>query len=177
MADITPHADLPNPPSNWHALRTYSRHEKTVTRQLRAEGFEMFLPIYQEEHRWSDRRKHVELPLFPGYVFVRLADYVAYRVAVLRTPGVLGFVGNVQQASLVMESEIEDMRLLLSSGIACRPHPYLMVGQRVRIKDGALAGIQGILTSVENDRSLVLSVNLIQRSLSMRVQGYTLEVV
>jgi len=86
-------------------------------------------------------------------------------------------VGAVRESSLVTESELSDIRLLLSNGVLCRPHPFLQVGQRVRIKDGALAGIQGILTSVENDRSLVLSVNLIQRSLSMKVQGYQLEVV
>jgi transcription antitermination factor NusG len=162
-------------PGAWFAVRTQSRHEKTANRQLEFAGFETLLPLYSEERKWSDRKKTVNLPFFPGYIFVRLGDFPSYRVKVLRTPGVIDFVGKGGESGQIAEEEINNIRLLLSEGVFCRPHPYLAVGQRVRIRDGALAGIEGILTRVNNDHSLILTLDLIQRSLSVKIQGFAVE--
>jgi len=160
---------------NWYAVQTYSRHEKTVAKHLGGDGVETLLPLYQEERKWSDRFKKVDLPLFPGYVFVRLDDFLGSRLAVLRTSGVIGFVGNPREIGGIPENEMSNIRMLVAGQIPCRPHPHITVGQRVRVRSGSLAGLEGILIRVDKDSSLVLSVNLIQRSLSIKIQGYALE--
>lgn len=164
-------------PSSWYAVRTYSRHERTVAKHLAVRGFETLLPLYSEDRRWSDRQKRVELPLFPGYLFVRIDECDSQPVRVLRIPGVVNFVGNRPEFAQLSENDVTNIRSLITAKIAFQPHPYLSVGQRIRIRNGALAGVEGILMRVENDDRLVLSVEVIQRSLSVKIQGYRIEVV
>ena len=162
---------------HWYAIQTAPRHEKSVTKQLHGEGIEAFLPLTLEVRQWSDRKQKIESPLFPGYVFLHLKDYASDRLLVLRKFGVVRFIGNQSGALPIPEPEIASVRQLLKNEITCSEHPYLKSGQRVRIRDGALRGIEGILLRVANDRTLILSVDLIQKSLAIQLQGYEVEVI
>jgi len=160
---------------HWFAVQTLYRHEKSVFRQLSDDGVETFVPTYRELRKWSDRNKVIEMPLFPGYVFVRISDSPIERVEVLRKPGVMSFVGNRQQTSAIPDAEIEDLKNVMQSGVPCAPCSYLKIGQRVRVRDGALRGIEGILVRVANEETVVLSIDLVQRSVMVRIQGYALD--
>jgi transcription antitermination factor NusG len=163
---------------HWYAVRTRSRHEKIATQQLESRGLETFLPLVNQVRQWSDRKKEVELPLFSGYCFVRL-NYSSSerRLGVLQTHGVVSFVGVQRTGVPIPDSQIEDLRTLLNNKIPMKERTFLQVGQRVRVRGGALDGVEGILTSQSGERSLVLSIESIQRSLSIRVEGYDVEPV
>ena len=162
-------------PTRWYAVRTRSRHEKLVARQLESQGIQSFLPVITKISNWSDRRKEVELPLFSGYAFVRLDHASGDRVRVLQTQGVVSFVGVQGSGIPIPDQEIENINTLLASKVSYKERPYLHVGQRVRVTGGALDGVQGILAAENSDHSLVISVGLIQRSLNVRVAGYNVE--
>lgn len=162
--------------TRWYAVRTRSRHEKLVTRQLENQGVQAFLPLVTKINQWSDRRKQVEEPLFSGYAFVRLNHSSATeRVRVLQTQGVVNFVGVQGTGIAIPDQEIENINTLLASKAQYQERPYLHIGQRVRVCGGALDGLEGILTAENSDQSVVISVGLIQRSLSVRVAGYNVE--
>jgi transcriptional antiterminator NusG len=160
---------------NWYAVQTRSRHEKIVARHLEGQGFATFLPITIQLRQWSDRRKLVELPLFPGYTFVRMVYQPEQRLRVLGTEGIVAFVGMHGQGVPIPDQQIEYIQTLLTSEVPFESYPFLKVGQRVRICSGSLDGTEGILVGQESDRRLVISVELIQRSVSIRVQGYEVE--
>jgi transcription antitermination factor NusG len=160
---------------SWFAVQTRPRFEKKVALALHEKGLESYVPLCAEKHQWTDRKQIVSLPLFPGYAFVRIAPMQDVRVAVLRTSGVLSFVGARGIGTAVPDSEIHAVRAVLEEQIPLTPHPFLKVGQAVRIRGGALDGITGILTKVNGDRSLIISVQLIQRSLAMHVTGFEIE--
>jgi transcription antitermination factor NusG len=160
---------------HWYAVRTRSRHEKLVARQLEKQGIQAFLPLVSKINQWSDRRKQVEQPLFSGYAFVRLNHSSNDRIRVLRTQGVVSFVGVQGSGVPIPDQEIDNITTLLASNITYQERPYLQVGQRVRVCGGALDGLEGILTAENSDRSVVISIGLIQRSLSVRVAGYSVE--
>jgi transcription antitermination factor NusG len=164
---------LPEIPQ-WYAIRTRSRHEKMVADQLEKQGIESFLPLVKRTHKWSDREKEVELPLFSGYSFARLSFCSPDRVRVLQTHGVAGFVGVRGAGIPVPEGQIESLRTLLANEIPMQDRPFLHVGQRVRIRGGALDGIEGILAAQDN-RNLIISVEPIHRSLSVCIEGYRVE--
>ncbi len=126
---------------------------------------------------WSDRRKLVEFPLFPGYAFLRMIYKPEERLRVLQTEGVVSFVGTNGQGISIPDKQIEDIQTLVANKVPFESHPFLKVGQRVRISSGSLTGTEGILVGQDSDRSLVISVELIQRSVSIRLQGYELEPV
>jgi transcription antitermination factor NusG len=161
----------------WYAIRTRSRHEKMVSEQLELQGIENFLPLIKSTRKWTDRIKEVELPLFSGYTFVRIVPSSRERLRVLKTQGVAGFVGINNQGEPIPDSQIQDVRTLLANDVPFREHPYLRVGQRVRIRGGSLDGVEGILSVQNEDQSLVISLEPIQRSLSIRIQGYAVEPV
>lgn len=162
---------------SWYAVHTRSRHERKVVDELQRKGITTYLPLTKEMRQWSDRRVGVELPLFSCYAFVNIPACVEFRVAVLRTPGVLSFVGGNQQASSIPAQEIEQIEKVLARRISCCSHPYLQIGQRVRICGGALDGVEGILIRANGANRLVISVQTIQRSLSITVEGYDVEPV
>ena len=161
----------------WFALQTRARHEKVVAQQLGDKGIATFLPLFREVHRWSDRRKIVELPLFSCYVFARLLPRNDHRFRVLLVDGVLRFVGSGGQGIPIPEDQIDAVRKLVTEQLPYCSHPFLKIGQRVRIRGGALDGVEGILTSRSGDRTLVVSVDAIQRSLGVRIEGYDVEPV
>ena len=161
--------------SSWYAVHTRSKCEKKVAIQLEEKEVNCFLPTITEVRRWSDRRKVIDQPLFPGYLFVRIPSKDDHRILVLRTNGVVGFVGIQGQGIPIPDPEIEGIQRLLSSDVPFEPYPFLHVGQRVRVRGGYLDGIEGVLAAKHSDRSVVISVNLIQRSLAVRVSGFDLE--
>jgi len=161
----------------WFAVRTRSRHEKMVTLQLERVGLEAFLPVITQVHKWSDRNRQVEVPLFSGYSFVRVAYNSENRVRVLQTHGVVSFVGVQNAGTPIPDSQIEDIKTLLAKEVPFHEHSFLRVGQRVRVRGGSLDGIEGILEAQKGDRSLVISLEPIQRSLSIRIDGYEVEPV
>ncbi len=154
-------------PLQWFAVRTATGREKLVSQQLQGKGYEPFLPSYRSKRQWSDRTKELELPLFPGYIFCRF-DFTR-RLPILVTPGVKLIVGYGKQPTPVLDEEIEGLRRVVASGADAMPWPYLRVGQRVRVQDGALAGVEGILTQVKNSYRIVLSVDLLQRSVAVEL--------
>jgi transcription antitermination factor NusG len=172
----------PAPPAetdreSWYALQTRSRHEKIVVQRLEERGVTTFLPVVTEVHRWSDRKKSVQMPLFHCYVFARFAPNRAERLRVLRVDGVFGLVGAGGEGAPIPEEQIDAVRSLVEGPLPWSSHPFLEIGQRVRIRSGALDGLEGILVSRQGDRSLVISVDAIQRSLAVRVDGYEVEAI
>ena len=159
---------------SWFALQTRYRFEKKVEAQLSGKGMEVFLPLRKESRDWSDRKKVLMVPLFPGYAFVRSSRSVALRLLVLQTAGVMGFVSFSGTAATVPEKQIEDLRLLLAQEVPFSLYPFVKEGERVRIRGGALDGVQGLLTQREKDK-LVISIDSIQRSLAIEIHGYELE--
>lgn len=161
----------------WYAIRTRSRHEKVALRELRTRGIEVFLPLMTSIRQWSDRRTEVELPLFPGYAFVRVAYFSRDRVRVLQTIGVAGFVGPAPSVTSIPDEQIETIRTLLLHKIPVEERQFLQIGQRVRVLNGSLSGVEGILVAVNGARSLVISVQPIQRSLCIKLDEYEVEVI
>jgi transcriptional antiterminator NusG len=159
----------------WFAVQTKPRHEKQVAVELKEKGVEVFLPLLTAIHQWSDRRRQVQVPLFGGYLFVRIQDQPQQRVTVLRTQGALRFVGMRGAGVDVPEEEILAIQTLLQERIAFTACPFVNIGQKVRVRGGSLDGMRGILVAVNDDRSMVVSVESIQRSLSFRIDGYSLE--
>ncbi len=162
---------------NWYAVRTRSRHEKVVELQLQGQGIDVFNPAISQIRQWSDRRKLIDSPLFPGYAFVRIAPSPEERVRVLRTPGVVELVGRQGQAIPIPSEQIDAVRVLIASKTPFTKQGFLKVGQRVRVRGGSLDGVEGILVAQNGSRNLVISVEPIQRSLSIRIEGYEVEPV
>ena len=161
----------------WYAIHTRARHESKVTGLLLEKGVTAFLPLIPEVHQWSDRRKVIPMPLFSCYAFVQLSSFFKTRLCVLKTPGVIGFVGIHGIGIPIPDKQIEDIKTLLAHEDACAPYPFLKVGRRVRIRGGSLAGVEGILVGKNSDRSLVVSIEMIQRSMAVRIDGYDVEAI
>jgi transcription antitermination factor NusG len=160
----------------WYVVQTRYRFESKVAAQLEGKGIETFLPVLNETHTWSDRRKTLSLPLFSGYVFVRLSPSAPARTRVLRTEGVMGFVSAHGDASPIPSRQIDDLRRLLAQKLPCALRAFLKVGQRVRIRGGCLDGLEGILAQ-SSQKTLVISIECIERSVAVTIEGYELEIV
>jgi transcription antitermination factor NusG len=175
MPEVTPpiqiHADSWE--SRWYAAYTVARHEKSVAMQMEGSGIEHFLPLYRSLHRWKDRRKQVELPLFPSYVFVRLL--LKDRLQVLRLPGVVQLVSCNGKPIPLPAAEIEALRSGWAGNLSLEPYPYLKVGCRVRIYRGPLAGMEGLLVRRKEKCRVVLSIDLIARSVAAEVDEADIE--
>jgi transcription antitermination factor NusG len=161
--------------SAWYALYTRHQHENCVAKVLLYKGFEAFLPLYVTAHRWKDRAKKLSLPLFPCYVFLRLKTAQERRLDILTTPGVHSLVSNAGQASAIPHAEIDAIRRAVESGSGIEPHPLLKCGDRVRVKCGPLAGIEGILVRKKNVYRLVLSVEMLGKAVAVEVDGFLVE--
>ena len=151
----------------WYAVHTCANHEKRVASQLVEREVEHFLPLYHSVRRWSDRRVELDVPLFPGYVFVRLE--LRDRLRVLQIPSVVHLVGFGGLPVALPDTEMEIMRSGLSQSLRAEPHPFLTVGRRVRITGGAFAGLEGILKKKKGSLRAVVSLTLIQRSVALDV--------
>jgi transcription antitermination factor NusG len=159
----------------WYALYTCPRHEKCVAQQIEQRGIDCFLPLYRSVRRWKDRRKELELALFPGYVFVRLAP--GDRLRVLQLPSAVRLVSFNGQPAPLPEAEIEGLRQHLVGGVCPEPHPYLCVGRRVRVCAGPMAGLEGILVRRKDRCRIVFSLDLIMRSIAVEVDESDVEPV
>ena len=157
----------------WIAAYTRSHHEMAVASQFQQKGFEALLPTYRRMSRWSDRIRRVITPLFPGYVFVRIGEGEHRRV--LQTGGVLSIVCRSSKPAQLSDAEVETLRLCTANPASVEPHPFLKVGQRVRVKHGPFRGWEGILVEKKNSSRLVLTVEQIMRSVSIDLSGADVE--
>lgn len=157
----------------WYAAHTRHQHEKMVAGILANKGFEVFLPLYSEVRQWRDRRKRVELPLFSCYVFLR--GDLDQRLAIVRTPGVHGLVASAGKLAGIPEAEIEAVRSVIINRINVEPHPFLKYGDLVRVKSGALSGLEGFLVRKKGQARLIISVTLLERSVAAEVDAGTVE--
>ncbi len=160
----------------WFAVQTRYRFEKRVVAQLNHKSCEVYLPLLTEHHTWSDRQKIVTIPLFPGYAFVHIDQSHGARHCVLQTAGLIGFVSFGGIVVPVPPKQIEDLQLLLRGDGLFALHPFVRSGQRVRIRGGCLHGLEGVLMQHEKGK-LLISIESIQRSLAIEIQGYELELV
>ena|SRR5437899_74205 len=161
--------------AHWFAIHTYARHEKRVAGELAHKGLDVYLPLVVRRHQWSDRQKLVELPLFPCYAFARINPSAEARVRVLQTGGVIGLVGAGGQGEAIPDSQIDNVRMLLANKVHLDPYHFLKVGQRVRVRGGSLDGLEGILVRRNGNRRLVISVESLERSLAISVEGLDVE--
>jgi transcription antitermination factor NusG len=157
----------------WYAVYTNVNHEKHVAQQLGQRSIEHLLPLYDSVRRWKDRRVRLQRPLFPGYVFVRLA--LRDRLQVLQIPSVVRLVGFGGQPYPLPDTEIESLRKAIMNALRIEPHPYLTVGSRVRIVRGPLAGVEGILAQKKNLCRVVLTLDLIARAAAVEVDATDIE--
>jgi len=160
----------------WYAVYTRSHHEKRIKQQLDDKSLESFLPLYEAVHRWKDRRALVSLPLFPGYLFVRIS-LPEHRLLVVAVPGVVTLVGRSGCPTPIEDHEIEALRICSVQGQSMMPHPYLTVGRRVRVHNGPLADMEGILVRRKGKSRLILSVKLIARAVAVEVDTSDVVVV
>lgn len=159
----------------WYAAYTRANHEKRVSEQLCVREVEHFLPLYSSVRRWKDRRVMLELPLFPGYVFVRMA--LRDRLQVQTVPGVARLVGFDGTPAALPDGEIDALRTSLGGAARLEPHPYLVAGRRVRVIRGPLAGMEGVLVRRKGTFRLVISIELIQRSVALDADVADVEAV
>jgi transcription antitermination factor NusG len=156
-------------PAHWYAVYTRSHFERQAALEIAGRGIESYLPSYEEEHQWKDRKKRVALPLFPGYLFVRIRDVPPDRLSVLQARGVARIVGSPGHIDQVRDDEIDAVKRVLETRLACHKHPFLRAGMRVRVKRGPLEGLEGFLVRVKNLARLVISVNLIAQSVATEI--------
>jgi transcription antitermination factor NusG len=160
---------------NWYAVHTCANHERRVAEQLALRGVEHFLPTYQSARKWKDRKVKLQLPLFPGYVFVQIE--LAKRMRVLQVPGVARLVGFDGHPAVVPEADLLRVREFLARGFGAEPHRILKVGKRVRVTGGPLMGMEGIVVRRKNRKRLVISFALIQQAMAVEVAGEDLAAV
>ena len=158
--------------AEWFAVQTYAKHEKTVTAHLRQRQITVFTPTLRQSHVWSDRKKVIDVPLFPCYVFVQAATWRDIHLSVVTAPGVLGWVGVRKQPMAIPESQIETFRVITSKNLPASPYPFLNIGQRVRIQGGCLDGVEGVLVGKNGNSRLIVSIDLIRQSASVALDGY-----
>src|SRR6267143_225483 len=159
--------------SPWYAVYTCANHEKRVADQLRKRCVEYFLPLYECERRWKDRRVKLQTPHFPGYVFVRVPLHD--RLRVLQTPGIVHLVGFGGHPAPLPQEDIQAIQNCLSQGLQVEPHPYLSVGRRVQVKSGPLQGLEGIIVRRKNRSRFILSFDLLQRAVAIEINAIDLQ--
>ncbi len=161
----------------WYAVTTRSRQEKAAASMLEALGIQPFLPMTAELHQWSDRKQVVHLPLFPGYLFVHINPSLEAALRVRKVPAIVDFVGNHSGPLPIPDRQIEDVRTVLARKVPCSPHSFLQAGDRVRVVRGALAGIEGRFVRNGSKGQLIISIEMIQRSLALTVLWEDLELL
>ncbi len=168
VPEVMPH-ELPRESGeeNWYAVYTCARHEKRVAEQMRLRQLRGFVPLYRAVHRWKDRRKEIELALFPSYVFVRLE--LRHRIRVLEIPGVVDFVTRAGKPAALPEPEMAPLLRGANGNVRIEPHPYLHVGREVRLRSGPMAGLEGVLVRRKEGLRLVVSIEMLMRSVAVEV--------
>lgn len=159
--------DIPNIDDRWYALHVRTRWENSASALLSGKGYKTFLPTVKTKDRRSSRSKEIAAPLFSGYVFCQFN--AINRLPILMTPGVIAVVGRGRIPIPVEDSELATLQRMVSSGLEPEPWPYLEVGQAIRIEDGALTGLEGILVSFKGSRRIVVSISLLKRSVALEI--------
>jgi transcription antitermination factor NusG len=170
---VTARTEEANSDVAWYALYTRHQHERTVASLLLGKGFQVFLPLYSAVHRWKDRDKQLSLPLYPGYVFLR--DRLDRTLQILMTPGVHSIVGTADGPEPIPEFEIDAVRRVIETSWAVEPHPFLRCGDRARVTRGPLEGIEGTLLRKKNALRLVLSVEMLMKSVAVEIDASMVE--
>jgi transcription antitermination factor NusG len=159
--------------SRWYAAYTCVHHEKRILQQLSERNIDGFVPLYHSVRRWKDRRKELDLVLFPGYVSVRIP--LQHRLRVLQVPGVVNFVNFNGLPTPLPEGEVEALRKASAQGVFGAPHPYLKTGRRVLIRNGPFTGVQGVLLRKKDKYRFVLSIEMIMRSVAIEMDAADVE--
>jgi transcription antitermination factor NusG len=162
-----------NPTSQWFAIYTRHQHEKAIAKSLERSDVEVFLPLYDVLRQWKDRKKRLSLPLFPSYVFLRCS--FEQHLKVLCTPGVHSFVSFGGRPAPIPIAEIDAIRTAVESKFPVEPHPFLRIGDRVRVKSGPLVGVEGILLRKKGSDRLILSAELLAKSISVQIDAFSVE--
>jgi transcription antitermination factor NusG len=161
---------------NWHAIYIKSKHEFVVYSELQRKGIEVFLPSVKKLQQWKDRKKLVEFPLFPGYIFVHTGHDNEIFLNVLKTRGVVSFVYSTRgNPSVVPDEEVEALKILLASGEELDVYPNLKEGERIRVKRGPLQGAEGVLTNKDNQYQFLVNISLLGRSVGVKLYADELE--
>ncbi len=179
QANINPRLDLPGKlsgeGSRWYAVQTRARHEKRIESELNCKGIPAYVPTLREVHRWSDRNKTIDVPLFSCYVFVCAVLMPTLRLEILKTTGVFRFVETQGLPAAIPDAEIESIQRVVMQGLPLAPCGMLHIGEKVRIRGGSLDGVEGVLSAVRGENRLVISVELIQQAVSVTIDGYLVE--
>jgi transcription antitermination factor NusG len=157
----------------WYALYTRHQHERSVAEHLYRIGFDVFLPLYHEVHQWTDRRRKIDMPLFPCYVF--FSGDLNQRFSALNLPGVCSIVSSGGKVSVITDQELDAVRRALASSLSVEPHPYVQNGDRIRILGGPLAGVEGIVTRRKDALRIILSVNMLAQSVAVEIDEALVE--
>ncbi|NOZ26226.1 MAG: UpxY family transcription antiterminator [Nitrospirae bacterium] len=161
---------------NWYAVYVKSRHEFVAHRELLRKGLESYLPCVKRLRQWKDRRKFVDFPLFPGYLFVHICDNPETFLSVLKTRGVVSFISlKPGQPATVSPEEITSLKLLIKSGKDFDVHPFLKEGTRIRVKRGPLKGAEGILRKKGDQYMFHVNIDLLGRSVGVKIYADDLE--
>lgn len=153
----------------WYVAYVCVRHEKRVAEQLDHSGVECYLPLYRTSRMWNRRRAEVDLPLFPGYIFVRIP--LTERLRVLTVPSVVHLVGNSTGPAPLADDEVTSIRGCLAHNLRVEPTEYLRAGHRVRIAGGPLSGLQGVIVRENGRTRFIVSIDLIMRSIAVSVEA------
>jgi transcription termination/antitermination protein NusG len=159
----------------WYAVQTRSNFEKIVHSELCGKEIESYLPVLPEMRQWKDRVKRIEQPVFSGYVFARFVDDPGAKLRVLRSYGAVRILGNASAIEAIPDPEIEGVRRLLMSSERSFVHPFLREGMRVRVKRGPLRDVEGLLVRFRNQARLVLSIDLLSRSVAAEINAGDVE--
>jgi transcription antitermination factor NusG len=163
--------------SSWYAVYVRSRHESKVCTQLQLKGIEVFLPMVEKLRQWKDRKKRVAFPLFPGYLFVKLVPDNAQLINVLKVKGCVKILGDSSGYTPVPEEQVAAIYKMVHSKLTIDEHPYLKEGQKVKIIDGLLTGVQGILIRKDEEHHVVVSIDILQKGVSVKVDIHSVEPV
>lgn len=167
MTSFNDEIPRPSPSLPWYGIRTKPKHERVAASSLASKGYEQYLPVYRSRRRWSDRVVEMDQPLFPGYVFCRFD--AKRRLPIISTPAVVSVVGFGPEPAPIADSEISAIQAVLRSGLAVEPCPFLREGQRIRVNRGSLEGLEGILLKKKSEWRMVVSVVMLQRSVSVEI--------
>lgn len=163
--------------SQWFAVWTRSRQEKSAAAMLASSGVRHYLPLKSEIRQWSDRKQIVEIPLFSGYLFVRMDPEKDSKLQVLKTRGVVSFVGNQTGPLPIPDQQIEDIRTVLKAGTPCSVQPFFNAGDRVRVVRGPLTGVEGTLVRANSEARLLISIDMVGQSVAVTISPDDVELL
>ncbi len=173
MAEIEMELQTATDPRNWYAIFTRHQHEKSVAFALSNKSHEVYLPLFRSVRQWQDRAKQIWLPLFPCYVFIR--EGMDRQLQIVTTPGIIRIVGWGGRPAIVPQTQLEAVRQIIESCLGVETHPYLQCGDRVRVKTGPLMGLEGILTRKKGVARLVVSMEMLGRSVAVEIDVLNVE--